>query len=97
MNVALHSLNPRKRALTVASWALMVASPFLLLGAVSAVIGQNAFQANPVWTDELDYWRGIFSWLHLGGSAGYKFLESRAPFRFFPELWNVRTLLGTGY
>lgn len=32
-----------------------------------------------------------------GGSAGYKFLESRAPFRFFPELWNVRTLLGTGY
>lgn len=32
-----------------------------------------------------------------GGSAGYKVLESRAPFRFFPELWNVRTLLGTGY
>lgn len=30
-----------------------------------------------------------------GGSAGYKFLASRAEYRFFPELWNVRTELGT--
>ncbi|MDD3213432.1 MAG: hypothetical protein PHY64_07150, partial [Eubacteriales bacterium] len=39
--------------------------------AVSAAIGQNAFQANPVWTDELDYWRGVFSWLNAGGTTGY--------------------------
>jgi tryptophan 2,3-dioxygenase len=32
-----------------------------------------------------------------GGSSGYQFLAGRAPFRFFPELWNVRTELGTGY
>ncbi len=29
-----------------------------------------------------------------GGSAGYKFLASRAEFKFFPELWSVRTELG---
>ncbi len=32
-----------------------------------------------------------------GGSAGYKFLASRAEFKFFPELWNVRTELGGNY
>ena len=29
-----------------------------------------------------------------GGSAGYNFLATRAPYRFFPELWSVRTELG---
>ncbi len=71
MNVSLHSLSVRNRVLTVAAWVVLAASPFILLAAVSAVIGQNAFQSNPVWTDELDYWRGVFSWLHTGGSAGY--------------------------
>lgn len=32
-----------------------------------------------------------------GGSSGYKFLASRAEYRFFPELWSVRTQLGAGY
>jgi tryptophan 2,3-dioxygenase len=32
-----------------------------------------------------------------GGSAGYKFLESRLPFRFFPELWDLRTHIGSDY
>jgi tryptophan 2,3-dioxygenase len=32
-----------------------------------------------------------------GGSSGYKFLEGRAPYRFFPELWSVRTELGVSY
>ena len=29
-----------------------------------------------------------------GGSSGYNFLATRAPYRFFPELWSVRTELG---
>lgn len=29
-----------------------------------------------------------------GGSAGYNFLATRAPYRFFPELWSVRSELG---
>lgn len=32
-----------------------------------------------------------------GGSAGYKFLAGRAEYKFFPELWTVRTLVGSGY
>ncbi len=32
-----------------------------------------------------------------GGSAGYKFLQSRSELRFFPELWEVRNLIGGGY
>ncbi|MGZ3661652.1 MAG: tryptophan 2,3-dioxygenase [Bdellovibrionota bacterium] len=32
-----------------------------------------------------------------GGSAGYKFLAGRAEYKFFPELWAVRTQLGIIY
>lgn len=32
-----------------------------------------------------------------GGSSGYKFLASRAEYKFFPELWAVRTKVGSGY
>ena len=32
-----------------------------------------------------------------GGSSGYNFLASRYELRFFPELWNVRTEIGSGY
>jgi len=71
MNVSLPVLDKKHRALTIAAWAFMIASPFLLLIAVSLIIGQNAFQSNPVWTDELDYWRSVFSWLHVGGNAGF--------------------------
>lgn len=30
-----------------------------------------------------------------GGSSGYQFLSGRAPLRFFPELWSIRTEVGT--
>ncbi len=32
-----------------------------------------------------------------GGSSGYKFLAGRAELRFFPELWSLRTHIGTVY
>jgi tryptophan 2,3-dioxygenase len=32
-----------------------------------------------------------------GGSSGYKFLAGRAEYKFFPELWSVRTEVGSGY
>ena len=71
MNVSLLALDKKHRVRTLAAWALLVASPFVLLAVVSLVIGHNAFQSVPVWSDELDYWRGVLSWLHVGGSAGY--------------------------
>lgn len=32
-----------------------------------------------------------------GGSAGYKFLEGRLHYRFFPDLWELRTQIGAEY
>lgn len=32
-----------------------------------------------------------------GGSSGYGFLQSRMEYRFFPELWTIRTQIGTDY
>lgn len=32
-----------------------------------------------------------------GGSSGHAFLAGRAGLRFFPELWSVRTHVGSGY
>lgn len=32
-----------------------------------------------------------------GGSSGYNFLAGRAPLRFFPELWSLRTEVGGTY
>ena len=31
-----------------------------------------------------------------GGSAGYKFLQSRASLKYFPEIWEVRNHIGSG-
>jgi len=78
MNVSLHSMGAGRRALTLAAWALLAASPFLLLAAVSLVIGHNAFGSYPVWTDELDYWRSLYSWLHVDGAAGYSGVNENA-------------------
>ena len=71
MNVVLRGLKIKKRTATIAAWGLMVASPFVLLLGISLAIGRNAFDSTPLWTDELDYWRAIFSWLHVGFNAGY--------------------------
>jgi tryptophan 2,3-dioxygenase len=32
-----------------------------------------------------------------GGSSGHAFLAGRAGYRFFPELWSLRTEVGSGY
>ena len=71
MNVVFHELKPARRALTIVAWVALAATPFILLAIVSLAVGHNAWQSNPVWTDELDYWRGVFSWLHMGGQTGY--------------------------
>ena len=71
---------PQARARTYAAWALLVASPFLLLLCISLAIGKNALAGLPVWTDELDYWRAVYSWLHVGPAAGYSGIaELHAP------------------
>jgi hypothetical protein len=71
MNGATLGSHPTKQAATVAAWAFLVLSPFLLLGVLSLAIGKNVFTGVPVWTDELDYWRAVFSFLHAGPAVGY--------------------------
>ncbi|MEA5015140.1 MAG: hypothetical protein VB099_11315 [Candidatus Limiplasma sp.] len=64
-------MESRKRFWTLAAWALLILSPFLQMGIISLFIGKNAFAAYPVWSDEMDYWRNLFSWIHVGLPKGY--------------------------
>lgn len=80
MNVGSPLPNSKSRAATLAAQAFFVASPFVLLLAVSLAIGRSALSATPVWTDELDYWRAIYAWLHAGFRVGYSGIgEMAAP------------------
>ena len=40
-------------------------------GAISLATGRNAFATYPVWSDELDYWRNLFTWDAVGFHTGY--------------------------
>ena len=59
-----------KRWLTLLCQAVLILSPFIVLGAVSVITGHNAFGAWPVWTNELDTWRTLYNWDAVSLSAG---------------------------
>lgn len=59
--------------------ALMIAAPFVLLGVISLAVGANAFGAYPVWSNELGYWRSLFSWQNAGLHTGYSGLLEFVP------------------
>ncbi|MEG2701223.1 MAG: hypothetical protein RSA65_01315 [Clostridia bacterium] len=71
MNDALRAQDEKRRVITWFFWGLMILSPYLLLGMISLVIKENAFMAYPCWSDELDYWRTLYNWLHVGLQSGY--------------------------
>lgn len=71
MNDSLRLMDRRQRLRSVLCWAVMVFAPFLLLGVLSLVMGRNALNAYPVWSDELDYWRTLYSWDAVGFNTGY--------------------------
>ncbi len=79
MNDTLQELEHKKRVWTIAAWAVMVLAPWIQLAAFSLAVGQNAFSAYPTWTDELDYWRALFSWLQVGFHKGYSGIGEYAP------------------
>ncbi|MEG0270624.1 MAG: hypothetical protein RR821_10295 [Clostridia bacterium] len=79
MNEPLSTQSTKQRTLTWLSWALMIFSPFLLMLLLSLILKENTFAANPVWTDELDYWRTLFNWQHVGFSSGYSGLFEALP------------------
>ncbi len=61
----------RRRLATAAAWGMLVLTPFLGVGILSLILGKNGFAAIPVWSDELDYWRSVYSWIHYGAHTGY--------------------------
>jgi len=61
----------RRRMATAAAWGMLVLTPFLGVGLLSLILGKNGFAAVPVWSDELDYWRSVYSWIHYGMHTGY--------------------------
>lgn len=78
----------------VLSWALLAATPFLTLGLLSLLTGHNAFSALPLWSDELDYWRSMYSFSQKGLAVGYSGMYEVAPrlgtfstHGFMPWLW----------
>ena len=64
-------LKTNRRLAAAASWGMLILTPFLAVGIVSLVLGKNGFASVPVWTDELDYWRSVYSWVHYGMHTGY--------------------------
>lgn len=79
MIASLKALSPKRRAVTLLCWAVLAAAPFLLLAAVSLAVGRNAFETYPVWSDELDYWRSLFSWDAVGFHTGYSGMLEELP------------------
>ncbi len=60
-----------RRVLKRLGWALLILSPFLLLTVLSLVMGHNVLDAYPVWSDELCFWRTLYSWDEAGMATGY--------------------------
>lgn len=63
----------------LAAYALFILTPFLLLGVLSLILGKNALDSWPVWSDELDYWRSLQNWNSVGFATGYSGLSEIAP------------------
>lgn len=79
MNDSLRLKERGKRRATLLSYAVMILAPFLLLGVVSLFVGKNAFNAYPVWSNELGFWRSVFNWNAVGLQTGYSGLFEELP------------------
>lgn len=51
-------------------WCLLILSPVIILLVQSAIYGRNLFLGVPEWSDELDYWRELYSFSNSGFSFG---------------------------
>lgn len=52
-------------------WIVFVFSPFILMLILSKIWCQNIFLARPFWSDEVGYWREIYSFAECGFKTGY--------------------------
>lgn len=55
-----------------ACWIVLVASPAIMLALLSLASGNDCFSGLPLWSDEVDYWREMHSWVNAPDHAfGY--------------------------
>lgn len=71
MQQTMHSPANDRRTLKRTGWALFILSPFLLLLILSLAAGHSVLDAYPVWSDELCFWRTLYSWDEAGMATGY--------------------------
>ena len=83
-------------------YAVLIFSPLVVLLVQSLIHGMNLFLAVPTWSDELDYFREVFSFSHngfnFGGSmfAGYEAAVGPLGAHSFSPLiaWGPFSMLG---
>lgn len=75
--------NKRKK-LIIPAYAVLILSPLILLLLESTSVGKNLFLSLPTWSDELDYFREVFSFskcgFNFGGSLFAGFEAPHGPF-----------------
>ncbi len=86
------NLNSRK-ILKHFSYICFILSPVILLAILSFILKQNAFAGRPIWSDEIGFWREIYSFVHYGFKTGYIGINELTPkigcfstHGFFPAL-----------
>ena len=52
-------------------YSIFVLSPVILLLFLSYIFKRNIFAGTPLWSDEVGYWREIFSFANYGFKTGY--------------------------
>ena len=51
-------------------WGVLVLSPIIILAVESMIFGKNLLMSVPEWSDELEYWREVYSFSYHGFSFG---------------------------
>lgn len=89
----------------ISFYAIFILSPVVLLLFLSCIYKCNAFIGRPTWSDEVSYWREVFSFSNFGVKTGYFGVQEIIPrigrfstHGFFPSLFYFpfAKLLGWG-
>lgn len=84
----------KKRVTTHVLYGVFILSPIILLVFLSYISKQNVFLGVPLWSDEVLYWKDVFSFANCGFKTGYIGINELIPkvgqfstHGFFPPLF----------
>ncbi len=69
----------KSKAAQISLYVLFILLPVILLLLVSYINKCNAFAREPMWSDEISYWREVFSFSHCGMHTGYNGIQEMIP------------------